>query len=173
MKISRLTPNDYDHFYALRLESLEACPEEFATDAEAWKNASRETIDNLLVASEERQDAPILGAWEDDTLIGMIGANRNLRPTVRHKSTLWGMYVKSASRRRGVGNALLEEVVRVLKDEPELRLIRAVVTVTSRDAISILEKKGFKVYGQDPEAKRLDDTYFDQVYMWLPLMRTV
>ncbi|MDX1377999.1 MAG: N-acetyltransferase [Anaerolineales bacterium] len=169
MKIFRLTPNDFEQFYALRLESLEKCPEEFATDAEAWKNASRETINNLLFASEERQDAPIFGAWKDDALIGMIGANRNLRPTVRHKSTLWGLYVTSAYRRQGVGGALLEEVVKVMKGEPELRLIRAVVTVTSRDAISLLEKKGFQVYGQEPEAKRLEDTYYDQVYMWLPL----
>ena len=169
MKISRITPNDYDQFYALRLESLETCPEEFATDAEAWKNASRDTINKMLVASEERADAHILGAWEDDTLVGMIGANRNLRPTVKHKSTLWGLYVTSAHRRRGIGSALLDEVVKVLKGEPELRLIRAVVTITSREALSLLEKKGFQVYGQEPEAKRLNDQFLDQVYMWLSL----
>jgi hypothetical protein len=57
----------------------------------------------------------------------------------------------------------------VLKEEPDLRLIRAVVTVTSKDAITLLKKQGFKVYGQEPEAKRLDDNYYDQVYLWLPL----
>jgi len=56
-----------------------------------------------------------------------------------------------------------------LKEEYDLRLIRAVVTVTSKEAISLLEKQGFIVYGREPEAKRLDDTYYDQVYLWLSL----
>lgn len=169
MKITRLTPKEYDQFYALRLESLETCPEEFATDAEAWKNASHDKINNMLVKSEESRDFPIFGAWVDENLVGLVGANRNMRPTVRHKSTLWGLYVTSAHRRQGVGSALMDEVMNSLKDEPDLRLIRAVVTVTSRDAISLLEKKGFNIYGQEPEAKYLNDTFFDQVYMWLSL----
>ena len=169
MKITRLTPKDYDQFYALRLESLENCPEEFATDADAWKNAPRETISNMLVSSEEGTNAPILGAWQGDVLIGLIGANRNLRPSVRHKSTLWGWYVTPAHRRQGTGLALLDAVVSVLKDESELRLIRAVVTVTSEAALSLLEKQGFEVYGQEPEAKQFNNKFFDQVYVWLPL----
>ena len=169
MKITRLTPKDYEPFYALRLESLEECPEEFATDAEAWKSASREAINKFLVTSEERKDAPIFGAWKDNILIGLVGVNRDLRPSVRHKSTLWGLYVTPAHRRQGVGHGLLVEVIKTLKDEPNLRLIRAVVTVTSSDAISLLAEQGFKVYGQEPEAKRLGDKYLDQVYLWLPL----
>jgi ribosomal protein S18 acetylase RimI-like enzyme len=169
MKISRLTPKNYDKFYSLRLESLEACPEEFATDTDAWKNASRETINKLLITSEERKYAPIFGAWKEENLVGLIGVNRDLRPSVRHKSTLWGMYVTHAHRRQGIGHALLDEVVEVLKEDPDLRLIRAVVTVTSKDALTLLKKQGFKIYGQEPEAKRLDDKYYDQVYLWLPL----
>lgn len=169
MKISRLTPKDYDQFYALRLESLETCPEEFATDAEAWKNASRETINKLLVTSEERKDTPILGAWVDEKLVGLVGVNRDLRPSVKHKSTLWGMYVTLSHRKHGIGKALLVAIVSVLKEEPDLRLIRAVVTVTSTDAITLLKKGGFKIYGQEPEAKQLEGKFYDQVYLWLPL----
>jgi ribosomal protein S18 acetylase RimI-like enzyme len=63
----------------------------------------------------------------------------------------------------------MDAVVNLLKEDPELRLIRAVVTVTSEAALSLLEKQGFQVYGQEPKAKRLDDKFFDQVYVWLPL----
>lgn len=167
MKISRLTPKDYGQFYSLRLESLGACPEEFATDADAWKGASRETINRLLINSEERKDTPILGARKDDVLIGLIGVNRDLRPSIKHKSTLWGWYVTPAHRRQGVGQALLGEMIKA--QEPEIRLIRAVVTVTSKSALSLLEKQGFKVYGQEPEAKQVGDKFYDQVYLWLRL----
>lgn len=169
MKILRLTSEDYEQFYSLRLESLKACPEEFATDAEAWMNASRETINKLLVISEERKDAPIFGAWEDDNLVGLVGIKRDLRPSVRHKSTLWGLYVRPAHRKQGIGRSLLMEVVTVLKEEPDLRLIRAVVTITSKDALALLKKEGFKIYGREPDAKQLDNKFYDQVYLWLPL----
>jgi len=169
MKISRLTPTEYDPFYALRLESLKTCPQEFATDADAWENAPPETINKLLVTSLQRKDAPIFGAWEGENLVGLIGVNRDLRPSVKHKSTLWGLYVTSAQRKRGIGLALLKEVIRTLKENPDLRLIRAVVTVTSNDAITLLKNQGFKIFGQEPEAKRIGDNYYDQVYMWLSL----
>ena len=171
MKINRLTPKDYEHFYSLRLASLEGCPEEFATDAEGWKNAPRETINKLLIHSQERQDAPILGAWKNDELVGLVGVNRDLRPSVMHKSSLWGLYVLPERRKLGLGSALLDEVIKIAHETSDLRLIRAVVTITSKDAISLLKKYGFKVFGQEPEAKRLNDEYYDQIYLWLPLRR--
>jgi len=117
---------------------LETCPEEFATDAEAWKNASRETINKLLVNSEERKDTPILGAWVDEKLAGLIGVNRDLRPSVRHKSTLWGMYVTPAHRRQGIGHSLLNEVVQVLKEEPDLRKCLKSQWVANLRSISLI-----------------------------------
>lgn len=170
MKINRLTPKDYEHFYLLRLASLEECPEEFATDAEAWKNAPRETINKLLINSEERQDTPILGAWKNNELVGLVGVNRDLRPSVMHKATLWGLYVLPRYRKQGAGGALLDEVIKVAHETSDLRLIRAVVTITSKDAISLLKKHDFKVFGQEPEAKRLNDEYYDQIYLWLSLL---
>jgi len=171
MKITRLTPKDYEPFYSLRLASLEECPEEFATDAESWKNAPRETINKLLIHSEERRDAPIFGAWKNDELVGLVGVNHDLRPSIMHKSTLWGLYVATDQRKQGFGSALLNEVIKVARETSGLRLIRAVVTVTSTDALSLLEKHGFTIYGREPEAKKLNDTYYDQVYLWLPLGR--
>ena len=169
MKIIRLTPKDYEPFYALRLASLEECPEEFATDADAWKNAPRETISKLLINSETRPDAPIFGAWKNEEMVGLIGVNRDLRPSVMHKFTLWGLYVLPELRKQGVGRALLDEVIKVAHETSDLRLVRAVVTITSQAAISLLEKQGFKVFGREPEGKRLNEKYYDQVYLWLPL----
>jgi len=169
MDISRLTPKDYEHFYAIRLASLEDCPEEFATDADAWKNAPRETINKLLITSAERKDAPILGVWNDGQLIGLVGINHDLRPSVKHKATLWGMYVLPNYRRQGIGRALLDEMIKTARETPDLRLIRAVVTVTSKEALSLLNNFGFKTFGQEPEAKQLNDQYYDQVYLWYPL----
>jgi ribosomal protein S18 acetylase RimI-like enzyme len=169
MEIRRLTPSDYDPFYEVRLASLLECPEEFATDADAWRNAPRETINKLLLNSEERTDMPILGAWKNGHLVGLAGLNRDLRPSVVHKSTLWGVYVLPEHRRQGIGRALLNELISIAHKTPDLRLIRAVVTITSADALSLLEKTGFKRFGQEPEAKRFKDTFYDQVYFWYPL----
>ena len=169
MIITRLAPKDYDQFYSLRLESLEECPEEFATDAQSWKEAKRETINKLLIAREEKRDEAIFGAWKNDVLVGLLGVIRDLRPSITHKSSLWGFYVAPDHRKEGIGHALLQEAIKLAR-ETDLRFIRAVVTVTSKDALSLLEKNGFKVTGYEPEAKRSNDNYFDQAYLWLPLL---
>lgn len=171
-QIHRLTQTDYEPFHEFRLRALTDCPEEFATDADAWRNAPRETINKLLINSETREDTPIFGARNDDRLVGMIGVNRDLRPTVKHKSTLWGFYVMPEHRKHGVGTALLNEMIAVARLTPDLCLLRAVVTITSTDALSLMEKTGFQRYGQEPDAKFLDGKFYDQVFLIYQLTRS-
>ena len=170
MEIRRLGPTDYDGFYALRLAGLEEYPFAFATNAQAWRAASRETIERLLTTSHERGDMPILGAWVDGHLVGKVGLNRDLRPTVAHKGTLWGFYVSNGYRQQGIGTKLLTEMLSLAQATPDLRQIRAVVNVKSDTAVRLLTKAGFEQYGREPDAKKLDGALYDQIYFWYRLV---
>lgn len=169
MRIQRLLPSDYDSFYQLRLDSLEQHPETYATDAQAWKNASKEAIERLLLNSQEREDMPIIGAWVDNQLAGMVGMNRDLRPTIAHKATLWGLFVSPPHRRQHIGRALLKEVLACARSTPELILVRAVVNINSIAALALLKEGNFKEYGREPKAKKIGETFYDQIYLWYDL----
>jgi ribosomal protein S18 acetylase RimI-like enzyme len=168
MKIRKLTTNDYDAYFSLRLESLQQCPAMYATDANDWQAAPRGVIEKHLVLSESDQ-SPILSAWHGDALVGLIGLMVDTRPTVRHKATLWGFYVLPAIRRQGVGQALVQSIISAANMVPHLEQLRAVVAVDGEGVMRFFESCGFREYGREPRAKCLAGVYHDQVYFWYPL----
>lgn len=171
MQIRHLTPADYENFYALRLAGLEEYPAAFATDAQAWKAAAKETIERLLEISRDREDVPILGAWVDSQLVGIVGLNRDLRPSVAHKATLWGFYVSAHYRRQGIGYQLVREMLLRAHQIPDLLQIRAVVNVNSREALALLAKVGFEQFGRETKAKKIDGIFYDQIYLGYALAK--
>lgn len=168
MQIQHLTTVDYEPYFSLRLQSLRECPHMYATNAGDWQNAPRHVIEHHLHASEINQ-APILGVWQDNELVALIGLKPESRPTVAHKATLWGLYVARPHRRQGIGKKLLARAIAVAREIEPLRQLRAVVNATSQEATSLFESSGFKRFGIEPRAKRIDGTYHDQVYYWYPL----
>jgi RimJ/RimL family protein N-acetyltransferase len=170
--IRPLLPSDYDSFYQLRLDSLERHPEAFATDAQAWKSASKETIERLLLHSQEREDMLIMGAWvEGNQLAGLVGMKRDLRPSIAHKATLWGLFVSPPYRQQHIGSALMHEILLRARTIPGLILLRAVVNVSSVAALTLLRQSGFEEYGREPKAKKFGKTFYDQIYLWYDLTR--
>ncbi len=163
IEVRRLVPENFDHYYETRLASLVQCPAAFATDADAWRNASQETIMKHLQVSEEGTESPILGAWTEESLVGLLGMNREERPSVRHKAGLWGLFVMPDHQNQGVGRALVAEMIAVAKTMPELRQLRALVPAEGT-APFLMEKMGFERFGFERDAKRVDGQFHDQVY---------
>jgi len=165
-EVRRLIPADFDQYYALRLAGLVECPAAFTTDADAWRSASKETIERHLLMSES-SDAPILGAWkEDGELVGILGLNREQRQSVSHKAGLWGFYVSAPHRRQGIGETLLTQVISWARAVPELRQLRAVVPTSSMQALSLMGKMGFQQFGLERDARQVNGKFHDQVYFW-------
>ena len=167
MLIRRLGVADYEEFKAIRGASLEAHPESYATNGEDWRNAPREKIEALLVAD----DAPIIGAFRP-RLIGIVGLRREGRPSVRHKASLWGLYVDPGHRREGVATALVSSVLTLASSLPGLELVRLVVDADNAAAISVFARSGFEQYGLEPRARLAVGRYHDQLYMYRPVART-
>lgn len=161
MLIRRLDLADYEEFRAIRGASLEAYPESYATDSRDWRNAPRETVEALLAAD----DAPIVGAF-DPRLIGVVGLRREGRPSVRHKASLWGLYVDPVRRREGVATALVSFVLQHASSLLGLELVRLVVDAENGAAISVFARAGFEQYGLEPRARLAAGRYHDQLYMY-------
>ena len=48
-------------------------------------------------------------------MIGVVGFYREKRVKLRHKATIWGMYVTSQYRRLKVGQSLISEAINIAK----------------------------------------------------------
>lgn len=168
MKLQTLVAQDYDAYFNLRLESLQQCPNMYATDANDWQAAAPEVIEKHLVLSESGA-SPIFGAWEVGNLVGLLGLKPDSRPTVRHKASLWGLYVQPNFRRQGVGKGLVTLAIAEAKEMPYLELLRAGATLDGDTLLHFFAACGFREYGREPRSKLFNGVYYDQAYLWCPL----
>ena len=160
-----LTPADAAAFAALRLLGLERHPEAFGSSADAWRGASPEQVAALFASDAGAAERFVLGAFADGQLVGVLGFRREARPAVRHKGSLWGLFVHPDHRRGGRGTALLTKALALAATYEGLRYVRAVVTVASVAALHLLEQGGFVRYGREPGGLLVGDTAHDQVFL--------
>lgn len=165
MTVRRLTPEDAPQFVALRHLGLERHPEAFATGAEAWRDPSPEAVAATLGSADAPWDRFVLGAFEEDRLVGLLGFKREPRASVRHKGSLWGFVVHPDHRRRGHGGALVRAAVEELRRAPGLEYVRLVVTLVDEDALRIFLAHGFVQYATERGGIRAGGRTFDQAFL--------
>jgi ribosomal protein S18 acetylase RimI-like enzyme len=169
MVLRPLIATDAEAYQALRLRSLREHPEAFALASEEEQQTSVETVARRLEhSSAERY---ILGAFEGETLVGMLSFRRWEGVKLRHRASIGGMYVPPEARRRGIGKALLEEAVNRARALTDLEDLILAVTVGNKCARSLYVRAGFMSVAIDPRYIKVGERYFDIEWMQLRLTR--
>ena len=166
MHIRRLTPADASEFQALRLAGLLEAPYAFGSSYEEEKELAASTIEGRLTV---RADRGPFGAFEKGTLIGLIGLGRENQTKLSHKAVIWGMYVTPEARRKGIGRALLLEALSFARSVPGIKQVNLCVNANSTSAIRLYESAGFKSFGHELGAMRINGTPHDLMHMYLRL----
>jgi ribosomal protein S18 acetylase RimI-like enzyme len=113
----------------------------------------------------------VLGAIAEDRLVGMAGFYQEEGPKTRHKGHIWGVYVTEGWRGKGIARVLLSELIERARAKPELEHLYLAVAAGQNPAKRLYESLGFEVYGREPRAIKMDDTYVDEDLMVLHLPR--
>ncbi|MGC1434961.1 MAG: GNAT family N-acetyltransferase, partial [Terriglobales bacterium] len=111
----------------------------------------------------------VLGAFVDGELVGMAGFFRSPEEKTRHKARVWGVYVKTAHRGKGVGRALMEEILRRAQLQSDLEQVTLAVASGQTAARKLYLQLGFQIYGREPEALKVAEVYADEELMTLRL----
>ncbi len=109
MVLRPLSATNAEAYQVLRLRSLQEHPEAFALALEDEQQTALETVARRLEQSSTERY--LLGAFEGETLIGILSFRRWEGLKIRHRASIGGMYVPPESCGRGVGQALLEEAI--------------------------------------------------------------
>jgi ribosomal protein S18 acetylase RimI-like enzyme len=166
VSIRRLTAADAEAFRTLRLEALSCAPEAFSASHADEIAKSDGWFSTIL--SEEAATA-VFGAVEDGELVGMAGFGSNAQEKLRHKGSLWTVYVREAWRRRGIGRLLVQQVIR--HAHGKVLMLQATVNADNAEAHGLYARLGFVAYGREPQALRIGDVYFDDELLWLDLTK--
>jgi len=166
MHIRRLTPAGASAFQAMRLAGL-------LESLSAFGSSHAEERDRPLSEVAARlafePDGGVFGAFEGEALVGVAGLRRERRPSVAHKAFVWGMYVTPASRGKGIGRALLFEVLAFAHSVPEVKQVNLSANARNLAAVQLYESAGFNADGCERGAMLIDGQLKDEVLMSLRL----
>ncbi|MBP1914497.1 GNAT family N-acetyltransferase [Lederbergia galactosidilytica] len=162
-KIRLLVPADAENYSKIRLEALRYNADSFATTYSEEKGNPIEKY-----KSRFRSDTSFtLGAFEGDSLVGIITLVREQYYKLRHRANIVAMYVTPAKRKQGVGKSLLIEVIKLAKNINGVEQLYLTVITTNRAAIELYSTLGFNVFAIEEKAMKLEGYYLDEQHMVL------
>jgi ribosomal protein S18 acetylase RimI-like enzyme len=167
MLIRKLTANDAEALWKLRLYALETDPISFG---EAPDELRKMTVEEYAVRLGSGEAGNfVFGAFARDELIAMTGFYREAPVKRRHKGWIWGVFVAPSARGKGVGRALLAKVIETAKVLPGIRCILLTVSTTQQAAIKLYQELGFRSFGTEPQALMVGERFVDEHHMILEL----
>jgi len=172
ISIRALEPGDAEAYFALRAEMLASTPlsfsaspgDDFANDVEGVRARLAGAPDNVILGAFGPEDAS--GASRE-TLVGAVGVVRMGRRKTAHAVHLWGVYVRPAVRRRGVGRRLMEAALAHARTLEGVCVARLGVSSEAPGARALYESVGFRAWGVEERALFVDGAFRDEVHMTL------
>ena len=163
IRVRRLHPADAVAVRELRLEGLRLSPAHFGS---AWEEEATQPL--AFFENRLRGPARTLGAEIGSALAGMTSVSPNSRVKLAHNVEINGFVVREAFHRQGVGRALMQSVMELLRSgEFPTQAYFATLTVTSKNeaARRLYESFGFHVCGQLEHALCIDGEFYDELLM--------
>ena len=161
MWIERLNASHALDYRALMLEAYDLHPQAFTSSVReravmplSWWEAK---LDDELSA--------LFGAFVDSRLVGIVGLAFEPWEDARHKATLFGLYVNEAFRGQGLGEDLVQAVLSLAGQEPEIKVIELTVSADSSAALALYKRCGFEQSGLEEYGIRVGEAYYDRVHM--------
>ena len=99
--------------------------------------------------------------------IGMVGGYLGSDEGDDSVAVVFGMYVASQHRGKGIGRLLLTSLIDRLAAFPQISTIRLGVTQTQDPARTLYESVGFRVVGKTEEGIVVNDRQYDELIMEL------
>lgn len=162
MEYRKLEANYWEQYKELRLLSLVQSSEAFENSFEDESTLSNEQWIGRVTAT---QSVFIIGAFDGGVLIGVAGFAQALKEKIKHKSYLWGVFVKQEYRGKYIANEMLSKLVHIAFQNTDISQIQLTVASENEAAISLYEKLGFRKYGTEIDALRINGKSYDEILM--------
>ena len=165
LDIRLLHAADAAAFKKLRLQAINDSPSAIWPTYEEEASRTIEEVQARILTTDTQS---VVGAFIDEELVGIAGLRREALAQVRHKATLWGVFISPDYRRAGLARRLFAHVVSHARKQGVLQ-IHLCVNADNARARHLYRSLGFSPFGLEPRAMRIGDSYFDEEHMVLRL----
>jgi ribosomal protein S18 acetylase RimI-like enzyme len=165
MEVLRLDRSHAEDYLRLRLEALKTNPEAFGASYE--ETVSRENpIEHTAARLDERKNFTF-GAYINGTLSGMLVLVPETAKKMKHKASIFGMYVTPDHRGKGIARTMIKKAILQAGNLEGVEQINLTVVTTNDSAKRLYSSMGFHTYGMEKRAIKYKGEYFDEEYMVL------
>lgn len=155
-ELRQLLPGDEELFRRVRLEALAAFPPAFAVSLAEQTAQSDEEIRCTL------ESVIVLGAFMSGGMVGLGGLKCSPLEKHSHKASILYMFVSPRLQSRGLGRRLLDALLE--RVPPVIEQVALTVVVPNPGAVALYESMGFRHWGTEPRAVKINGQYFDEQY---------
>lgn len=166
IQIRPLDRPDVAEFQRVRLRALKEHPDSFGPSVAEEANLPLAHAAEIMAFKPNRFT---IGAFQDNSLIGIAGFYQMNNQKMQHKGHVWGMYVAPEARGLGLGRALLDDIIERADAIPGLEEIVLAITVGNDYARMICVSAGFVPYCIDPRLFKLGERYYDVEWLSRPV----
>lgn len=156
-----LVLSDCEAYCNIRKIALATFPESFGSTEERDAPVRKERFKNTL----KDQNSFMLGAFENNLLVGITFFNREERVKMYHKGNIYGMFVLEEKQGFGIGYNLLKLALEKAFKLEGLKQINLAVVASNEKAVNLYKKLGFKEYGLEKDSLFVNGKYFDDYLM--------
>lgn len=161
--------DDAEAYRALRLKALQEHPEAFGADYALSEARPIEYWTNMMLQGQGNDQRITFVAEHAGKLVGMMVIMRGDVPKTAHNANIYSVYVDPSARGLGLGDGLMEACLDWAKRQA-LRLVKLSVVASNASALKLYLRHGFVVYGVEPEALYVNDSYHDELLLVLRLL---
>lgn len=106
-----------------------------------------------------------IGAFDGDVLVGVAALFFEESSKLSHKATIGSVFVTPGYRQKGIGRALISELLRIVREDKKLKQLNLTVSTTNESALRLYKEMGFKVFGTEPNAAFVNGKGYDEHHM--------
>ncbi len=157
--IGRLPEDEWEKYKEIRLEALK-------NDSIAFGSSYEEEINRPESHWKTRTIGAVF-AFAEEKVIGLMSYKDEDRVKTKHKSGIYSVYVRPDYRGQGVGKQLLQETLRLIKENKEIIKVNLTVNPLQISAVKLYESVGFKAVGTLHKELLINGIFYDEVLMEL------
>ncbi len=168
-RIAPIPPDRAKDYNALVKRGLREHPSSFDTDITQIEPRTARQVARGIRRLNPANGA-ILGAFDPvNQLVGTAMVLRRSAPKQAHCADVLFVYVPVECQGKGIAKQLVTAILTAAQALPGVEQLHLTVNLNGSAARSLYQALGFQSIGIVPRVIRVQNDYFDQEQMWLPL----